>query len=186
MLQLVQTECGGTPFLTRDLYRPCFFGPRTTQLDLLMHLPQIHVSIQPVADDVGTSASRTAAHNNDDYCLHRDDLEGQCQGERRERHDAKLAEKSNDDAPGPFDVTPQLHGVHGAAHGKHDHGEHDGERGAHRQAQDLVEVIRRSEAVRPRTHGGERVALDEHCRCGHGCRTWGAIPLLSLLRCPGR
>lgn len=160
--------------------------PRTTQLYLLIDLPQIHVSIQPVADDVGTSASRTAAHNNDDYCLHRDDLEGQRQGKRCERHDAKLAEKSNEDAPGPFDVAPQLHGVHGAAHGKHDHSEHYGERGAHRQAQDVVEVIRRNQAVRARTHRRKRVTLDEHCRCRHGCQTWGAIPLLSLLYCPGR
>lgn len=149
----------------------------------MMYLPQIHVSIQPVADDVGTIASRTAAHNNDDYGLHRDDLEGQGQGKACERHDAKLAEKSNEDAPGPSDVAPQLHGVHGAAHGEHDHGEHDGERGAHGQAQDLVEVIRRDEAVGARAHGGEGVAHDGRCRGGHGCGTWGAI---APRCCPGR
>lgn len=148
-----------------DIYRPL-----TTQLAWLYYLPQIHVSIQPVADDVGTGASRTAAHNNDDYRLHRDDLEGQRQGERCERHDAKLAEKANEDAPGPSDVTPQLHGVHSAAHGEHDHSEHDGERGAHRQAQDLVEVIRRNEAVRARTHRRQRVTLDGRCKRCHGYR----------------
>lgn len=146
--------------------------PRTTHW--LIYLPQIHVSIQPVADDVGTGASGTAAHNNDDYCLHGDDLEGQGQGERRERHDAKLAEESNQDAPGLFDVTPQLHGIHSAAHGEHDHGQHDGERGAHRHSQDLVEVIRRNEAVAARTHGRERVARR------HGCQSWCAIPAARL------
>lgn len=160
--------------------------PGTTQLYVSISLPQIHVSIQPVADDVGTSASGTAAHNNDDHCLHRDDLEGQRQGERRERHDAKLAEKSNEDAPGPSDVAPQLHDVHSAAHGEHDHSEHYGERGAHRQAQDLVEVIWRNQAVWARAHGRQRLTLDGHRGCGHGCQSWSAISPLSLLRRPGR
>ena len=34
-------------------------------------LPEVHVSIQPVADDVGACASGTAAHNDDDDSLHR-------------------------------------------------------------------------------------------------------------------
>lgn len=153
---------------------------------MAIYLPQIHVSIQPVADDVGASASGTAAHNNDDYCLDRDDLEGQGQGKRRERHDAKLAEKSNQDAPGLFDVTPQLHDLHSAAHGKHDQCQHYGERGAHRDSQDLVEVIRRNEAVAARTHGRQRVAPIGHCKRRHGCQRMGAISLLSLLDGPGR
>lgn len=144
-------------------------------------LPQVHVAIQPVADDVGARASRTAAHNDDDHRLHRYDLEGQRQGERRERHDAELAEKADEDAPGPPDVTPQLRGIHGAAHGEHDHSQHDGERGAHRQAQDLVEVIRGNQAVGPRADGCESVALDDQRRCRHGCQAERPIPVRSRL-----
>ncbi len=40
-------------------------------------LPEVHVSIQPVADNIGASTSGTAAHNDDDDSLHRKHIEGQ-------------------------------------------------------------------------------------------------------------
>lgn len=125
--------------------------------------PQIHVSIQPVADDVGAGASRAAAHDDDDDGLHGHDVEGQGQGEGGEGHDAELAEEADEDAPGPLDVAQQLVGVHGAAHGEHDHGQHDGEHRAQHHAQDGVEVAGGHQAVGPRADGGHGLTLSWHC-----------------------
>lgn len=71
-------------------------------------LPEVHVPIQPVADNVGAGTSGAAAHYDDDDSLHGQHVEGQGQGEGRERHDAELAEEADHDAPGPLDVAPQF------------------------------------------------------------------------------
>lgn len=103
-------------------------------------LPQIHVSIQPVADNIRAGSSWTAAHNDDDNSLHRKHIEDQRQDEGCERHDAKLAEEANEDAPGSLDVAPQLRDINGAAHAEHDQGKHDGEHCAQHRAQYGIEV----------------------------------------------
>ena len=122
--------------------------------------PEVHVSIQPVADDVGVGPPGAAAHDDDGYGLHRQNVEGKGEGEGREGHDAKLAQEADEDAPGPPDVTPQLGRVHRAAHGKHHHGQHDGEHHAEHQAQDVVEVTGGNQAACARTGGGISQAHD--------------------------
>lgn len=116
--------------------------------------PEVHVSVQPVGDDIGAGASGAAAHYQDDHGLDGQHLEGQREGEGCEGHDAELAQEADEDAPGPADVCPKLGRVHRAAHGEHDHGQHDGEDGAHDQAQDSVEVALRDQAWRPGADGG--------------------------------
>lgn len=139
----------------------------TTQSQTI--LPKVHVSIQPVANDVGAGSSGTAAHDDDDDGLHRLHLEGQCQGEGYEGHDAELAEEADGDAPGPLDVAPQLGGVHRAAHGEHHHGQHDGEHRAQHRAQDGVIVAGGHQTVGARADGGFQLAACGN-RGGHGGR----------------
>lgn len=135
-------------------------------------LPQVHVSIQPVAYNVWARSSGTAAHDDDDHRLHGLHLEGQCQGKGWERHDAELAQEADDDAPGSPEVAQQFWGVHSAAHGKHDQGEHDGEHCAQHQAQHLIEVAWRNEAVCARADCGERLTATGY-RGRHGGLCFG-------------
>lgn len=119
--------------------------------------PEVHVSFQPVADDVGDWATWTAAHDDDDHCLHSLDPKSQWQGKSCERHNAKLAEEANDNAPWLLNVAPQLCSLHSAAHGEHDHCEHDGEHRAHHYSQDGIEVTGRNKAVCARAGCGSIV-----------------------------
>lgn len=131
--------------------------------------PEVHVPIQPVANDVGAGPSGAAAHDDDDDGLHGLHLEGQRQGEGGEGHDAELAEEADGDAPGLFDVSPQLGGVHRAAHGEHHHGQHDGEHRAQHRAQDGIEIAGGHQAVGARADGGVKLATGGN-RGGHSGR----------------
>lgn len=116
--------------------------------------PQVHVSVKPVAENIGAGTSRATAHNYDNYSLDWKYVENQWKRKGCERHDAKLAQETDKNAPWPADVYPELSCLDGAAHWKHDQGKHDGKCGTHHHVENVIERISRHQAGCARADGG--------------------------------
>ena len=100
-------------------------------------VPEVHVSIQPVGDDVRDDAPGAAAHHQDGHRLQGLHAQARGQQERREGHQTKLAAQPHQHAPGPAQVSPQPGRLHGAAQGEHHHRQH----GCQDDPQDRLEAI---------------------------------------------
>ena len=62
-------------------------------------LPQVHVAISPIGQDVGGGSSRTAAHDEHHHGLDGEDVKSHGEDESCEGHDSKLTEEANTYAP---------------------------------------------------------------------------------------
>lgn len=123
-------------------------------LKVLTILPQVHVAIHPIGQNVGGRSSRTAPHDEHHHSLDWEDVKSHGQDEPHERHDSKLTEEAHKDTPGPLDMPEEFLDFHVAAHREHHHSQEDSEHCAQSHAEDGVEIAGGENAGGTMTHGG--------------------------------